>query len=146
MPLSFMPPNGAISVEMMPLLMPTMPYSSASAIRQMRPMSHRSIPSVRRRCRPARCACRGDDLGARLDRVGDVRLDLLDRLCVDQWPDHRTRRIAPSATDCDRPRRAKSGIFKADAVRGAPAFPNLSMMPYLEGRVRSALDTWQREA
>src|SRR5258706_14818119 len=27
MPLSFMPPKGAISVEMMPSLMPTMPYS-----------------------------------------------------------------------------------------------------------------------
>jgi hypothetical protein len=39
MPLSFMPPKGTISVEMMPSLMPTMPYSSASAIRQMRPMS-----------------------------------------------------------------------------------------------------------
>jgi hypothetical protein len=39
MPLSFMPPNGAISVEMMPSLMPTMPYSSASATHQMRPMS-----------------------------------------------------------------------------------------------------------
>jgi hypothetical protein len=39
MPLSFMPPKGAISVEMMPSLMPTMPYSSASAMRQMRPMS-----------------------------------------------------------------------------------------------------------
>jgi hypothetical protein len=43
MPLSFMPPNGAISPvdlgEMMPSLMPTMPYSSASATRQMRPMS-----------------------------------------------------------------------------------------------------------
>jgi hypothetical protein len=38
-PLSFMPPKGAISVEMMPSLMPTMPYSSASATRQMRPMS-----------------------------------------------------------------------------------------------------------
>src|SRR5262249_54763477 len=36
MPLSFMPPKGAISVEMMPSLMPTMPYSSASATRQMR--------------------------------------------------------------------------------------------------------------
>jgi hypothetical protein len=36
MPLSFMPPNGAISVEMMkmtPSLMPTMPYSSPSATR-----------------------------------------------------------------------------------------------------------------
>jgi hypothetical protein len=39
MPLSFMPPNGAISVEMMPSLIRTMPYSSASATRQMRPMS-----------------------------------------------------------------------------------------------------------
>ena len=39
MPLSFMPPKGAISVEMMPSLMPTMPYSSASATRQMRPLS-----------------------------------------------------------------------------------------------------------
>ena len=32
----------------------------------------------------------GDDLGALLDGVGDVRLDLLDRLHVDQRPDHRT--------------------------------------------------------
>jgi hypothetical protein len=43
MPLSFMPPKGAISpvdlAEMMPSLMPTMPYSRASATRQMRPMS-----------------------------------------------------------------------------------------------------------
>jgi hypothetical protein len=39
--LSFMPPIGAISVEMMPSLMPTMPYSSASATRQMRPPSAR---------------------------------------------------------------------------------------------------------
>src|SRR6266481_352980 len=39
MPLSFMPPNGAVSVEMIPSLMTTMPYSSASAVRQMRPMS-----------------------------------------------------------------------------------------------------------
>jgi len=42
MPLSFMPPRGAISpvdlVEMMPSLMPTMPYSRV-ATRQMRPMS-----------------------------------------------------------------------------------------------------------
>jgi hypothetical protein len=30
-PLSFMPLKGAISVEMMPSLMPTMPYSSPSA-------------------------------------------------------------------------------------------------------------------
>src|SRR5271165_2227208 len=35
MPLSFMPPKGAISVEMMPSLMPTMPYSRASATRQI---------------------------------------------------------------------------------------------------------------
>jgi hypothetical protein len=34
-----MPPKGVISVEKMPSLMPTMPYSSASAMRQMRPMS-----------------------------------------------------------------------------------------------------------
>ncbi len=33
----------------------------------------------------------GDDLGAFLDRIGDVRLDLLDRLHFDQRPDHRTR-------------------------------------------------------
>ena len=39
MPLSFMPPKGAISVEMMPSLMPTMPYSRASATRQMWRMS-----------------------------------------------------------------------------------------------------------
>jgi hypothetical protein len=31
--------KGANSVEMMPSLMPTMPYSRASATRQMRPMS-----------------------------------------------------------------------------------------------------------
>ena len=41
--LSLMPPNGAISpvdlAEMMPSLMPTMPHSTASATRQMRPMS-----------------------------------------------------------------------------------------------------------
>jgi hypothetical protein len=33
----------------------------------------------------------GDHLGALFQRVGDVRLDLLDRLHVDQRPDHRTR-------------------------------------------------------
>jgi len=33
----------------------------------------------------------GDDFGAFLDRVGDVRLDLLDRLPVNERPDHRTR-------------------------------------------------------
>src|SRR5258707_10412570 len=38
-PDSFMPPNGATSVEMIPVLIPTMPYSSASATRQTRPMS-----------------------------------------------------------------------------------------------------------
>jgi hypothetical protein len=38
-PLSFTLLNEAISVEMMPSLMPTMPYSSASATRRMRPMS-----------------------------------------------------------------------------------------------------------
>ena len=32
-----------------------------------------------------------DDLGALLDRIGDVRFDLLDRLHVDQWPDPGTR-------------------------------------------------------
>ena len=37
MPDSFTPPNGATSVEMSPVLMPTMPYSSASATRQTRP-------------------------------------------------------------------------------------------------------------
>ena len=43
MPLSFMPPKGGdlatVFGEMMPSLMPTMPYSSASATRRMRPMS-----------------------------------------------------------------------------------------------------------
>jgi hypothetical protein len=44
MPLSFMPPKGGDLAsgplsEMMPSLMPTMPYSRASATRQMRPMS-----------------------------------------------------------------------------------------------------------
>src|SRR6266508_588405 len=38
-PDSFIPPNGATSVEMKPVLMPTMPYSSASATRQIRPTS-----------------------------------------------------------------------------------------------------------
>jgi hypothetical protein len=33
----------------------------------------------------------GDHHGALFDRVGDVRLDLLDRLHVDQRPDHGTR-------------------------------------------------------
>src|SRR5260221_554584 len=33
------PPNGATSVEMIPVLMPTMPYSSASATRQTRAIS-----------------------------------------------------------------------------------------------------------
>jgi hypothetical protein len=33
----------------------------------------------------------GDDFGAFLQGVGDVRLDLLDRLHVDQRPDHRSR-------------------------------------------------------
>jgi hypothetical protein len=40
---SFMPPNGAISVEMMPSLIPTMPYSRASAMRQMRPNRRASV-------------------------------------------------------------------------------------------------------
>ena len=39
MPDSLTPPNGATSVEMKPVLMPTMPDSSASATRQMRPTS-----------------------------------------------------------------------------------------------------------
>ena len=36
-PDSFTPPNGATSVEMSPVLMPTIPYSSASATRFTRP-------------------------------------------------------------------------------------------------------------
>ena len=39
MPDSFTPPNGATSVEMKPVLMPTMPYSRPSETRQMRPTS-----------------------------------------------------------------------------------------------------------
>src|SRR6185295_17145415 len=39
MPDSFMPPNGATSVEMMPSLTPTMPYSSPSSTRKIRPTS-----------------------------------------------------------------------------------------------------------
>ena len=39
MPDSFMPPNGATSVETTPVLMPRIPYSSASETRQMRAMS-----------------------------------------------------------------------------------------------------------
>src|SRR6266436_3382602 len=38
-PDSFTPPKGATSVEMMPVLMPTMPYSRVSATRQTRAMS-----------------------------------------------------------------------------------------------------------
>jgi hypothetical protein len=33
------PPKGATAVEIRPVLTPTMPYSSAPATRQMRPMS-----------------------------------------------------------------------------------------------------------
>ena len=36
---SFMPPNGATSLEINPVLMPTIPYSRSSATRQIRPMS-----------------------------------------------------------------------------------------------------------
>jgi hypothetical protein len=36
----------------------------------------------------------GDDPGALLDGVGDVRLDLLDRLHVDQRPDHRSSNLS----------------------------------------------------
>ena len=39
MPLSFMPPNGTISVYTMASLMPTMPYSSPSATRPLRSVS-----------------------------------------------------------------------------------------------------------
>ena len=35
-PEDFMPPKGATSVEMIPVLMPTMPYSSASPTRHTR--------------------------------------------------------------------------------------------------------------
>jgi hypothetical protein len=35
----FTPPNGATSFEMMPTFTPTMPASSASAARKMRPTS-----------------------------------------------------------------------------------------------------------
>ena len=38
-PDSFTPPKGATSVEMMPVLTPTIPYSSASLTRWMRPVS-----------------------------------------------------------------------------------------------------------
>ena len=34
-----MPPNGAASDDILPVLTPTMPYSSNSAVRQIRPMS-----------------------------------------------------------------------------------------------------------
>ena len=39
MPDSFIPPKGATSVEMNPVLIPTIPYSSASDTRQMRPFT-----------------------------------------------------------------------------------------------------------
>ena len=39
MPDSFTPPNGASSLEIAPVLIPTMPYSSASATRHTRPRS-----------------------------------------------------------------------------------------------------------
>ena len=38
-PDSLIPPNGATSVEIRPVLTPTIPVSSASATRQTRPMS-----------------------------------------------------------------------------------------------------------
>src|SRR5438552_6851480 len=49
----------------------------------------------------------GDHLGALLQRVGDVRLDLLDRLHVDQRPDHRTR-LEPRGAMGFRPLRARN--------------------------------------
>ena len=52
-PDSLTPPNGATSVETKPVLMPTMPYSSASDTRQMRPVV--AAVEVGRR---ARRACR----------------------------------------------------------------------------------------
>ena len=127
---SFMPPNGATSVEMMPSLMPTMPYSSASATRQIAAdvaaveiggeaelgvVGHADrlllgLEAEQRRHRAEGLLARhhhvgrdvgqhrrleeaaaervtlaaGDDLGALRQRVGDVLLDLLDRLHVDQ--------------------------------------------------------------
>ena len=39
MPDSFIPPKGATSVEISPVLMPRIPYSAASATRQIRPTS-----------------------------------------------------------------------------------------------------------
>ena len=52
MPDSLTPPKGATSVERSPVLMPTMPYSSASPTRQMRPTSRRrSTPRARTACR-----------------------------------------------------------------------------------------------
>jgi hypothetical protein len=54
MPLSFMPPKGAISVEMMPSLMPTMPYSPRSArIGRW----HEGVDHDARGPRPTRQAC-----------------------------------------------------------------------------------------
>src|SRR5580704_8934412 len=44
-PDSFIPPNGATSVEISPVLSPTMPYSSASATRQERARSRVEVRS-----------------------------------------------------------------------------------------------------
>ena len=125
MPLSFMPPKGAISVEMMPSLMPTMPYSSdapdaadVAAVEiggeaEFGVVGHPDrlvlvLEAVERgdgaegfllgddhvgchigqdgRLEEAAVLrgafAAGDDLGALLQRIGHVRLDLLDRLHV----------------------------------------------------------------
>jgi hypothetical protein len=132
-PLSFMPPKGAISVEMMPSLMPTnavfeglgdAPDAAdvttveigepefgvvghldrlvfaleavergdgakvSSFVMTMSVVtSVKTVGSKKGRRAPAA----GHHLGAPPDRVRDMRLDLLDRLHVDQRSDHRTR-------------------------------------------------------
>ena len=131
MPDSLTPPNGAISVEMKPVLMPTIPYSSAFgdapdaaevAAVEVRGEPVRRVVRLRDRLglgreardagdrperllgrhrgvardagdhrrpveEPAEALAAGQELAAALERVGDVALDLLDRLLLDQRAD-----------------------------------------------------------
>ncbi len=140
MPDSLTPPNGATSVEMTPVLMPTMPYSSASETRQIAAdvaavevggeavrrvvrqpdrlvlgreprdagdRAERLLARHRRRRRhagdhrrrveePTEVLAAGQQLAAPLERVGDVALDLVDRLLLDQRADARVRLEARS--------------------------------------------------
>ena len=61
-----------------------------SVVTSVRTVGSKKLPP-RLCCRSGGALAAGDHLGVLLDGVGDVRLDFLDRLHVDQWPDHCTR-------------------------------------------------------